>query len=162
MAEEGKSLRRNIALRKVIESFTQTAQKRSSSTSLDSPSAKNPESPIGSANSVCKTHAEQRLDFFCLDCHEPVCSHCILLASHKEHSYLPMEEAHKAISGRIGTNIERLGSWEKELLGQAEVLEKAEKQLAKNQRRLCCLYFYITLYLNLSPSLSFYKGWRNT
>lgn len=114
--------RRNLALTKVIDSF-----KKASFSSTPHTVDAHPEDQT-SANANCATHNE-RLDFFCTDCKEPVCSHCILLASHKGHSYVAVAEASKAVMGRITEKLSTLDQRAKNLNITIEKLDAAQEQL---------------------------------
>jgi hypothetical protein len=50
----------------------------------------------------CRVHTHQSIDFYCTQCHVPVCVHCKMVGHHSSgdaarHTLLPVMEAYKAV-----------------------------------------------------------------
>jgi hypothetical protein len=71
---------------------------------------------------LCYMHPEEKLSFYCLDCREPVCSHCLILGEHKGHQQSPIDKA-------FGTGRETLSAWAGELQRRIGSSEKLLDQL---------------------------------
>lgn len=60
------------------------------------------------AKMLCNEHAEEKLNFYCLDCQRPVCSHCLILGSHKGHQQQPIDQAYETGKGLLTQWVDRL------------------------------------------------------
>jgi len=66
---------------------------------------------------LCDDHPDEKLSFYCDDCQQPVCSHCLILGSHKGHNQQPIDQAYNTGKGS-------LAQWEERLSLHAETAEE--------------------------------------
>lgn len=71
---------------------------------------------------VCDEHPQEKLSFYCLDCRMPVCSHCLILGSHKSHQQKHIEEAYD-------TGKETLSAWVEKLQQRISDCEEIEDKI---------------------------------
>lgn len=76
---------------------------------------------------LCQVHKEEKVGFYCTDCSMAVCSHCILLGDHQDHSNMPIARAVQEQRDVLRSQVERLQTRKKgnQLLSQdLRVLEE--------------------------------------
>jgi len=89
------------------------------------------------ARMVCQEHSE-KLDFYCLDCRTPVCSHCLILGDHKNHQQTPLDQAYITGKDTLAAWAEKLHqriSSTEELLESFRVSEQDIQRNAESQRQ---------------------------
>lgn len=71
---------------------------------------------------LCDCHPEEKLNFYCLDCRRPVCSHCLILGDHKGHQQTPVDQAFE-------TGKETLSAWVDKLQQRITCTEEIQEQI---------------------------------
>eukprot|EP00928_Gymnodinium_smaydae_P021826 TRINITY_DN18543_c0_g1_i2.p1 TRINITY_DN18543_c0_g1~~TRINITY_DN18543_c0_g1_i2.p1 ORF type:complete len:361 (+),score=96.55 TRINITY_DN18543_c0_g1_i2:95-1177(+) len=71
---------------------------------------------------LCDVHVEEKLNFYCLDCRMPVCSHCLILGEHKGHQQTPIDQA-------FNTGRETLSAWLEKLSQRIAATEELVEKL---------------------------------
>ncbi|CAE8610286.1 unnamed protein product, partial [Polarella glacialis] len=80
---------------------------------------------------VCPEHSE-KLDFYCLDCRSPVCSHCLILGEHKGHQQTPLDQAYQTGKDTLGAWVEKMHSRVSSTEDLLESFRTAELELSSN------------------------------
>jgi len=86
---------------------------------------------------VCQEHSE-KLDFYCLDCRTPVCSHCLILGDHKNHQQTPLDQAYVTGKDTLAAWADKLHqriSATEELLESFRSSEQDIQRNAESQRQ---------------------------
>ena len=76
-------------------------------------------SPQRDQDRICLSH-KKRMDLFCLDCRERICTNCALFGNHKSHEIEEEEEVLKKINVRaekLLEILEKLESYDEETIG---------------------------------------------
>eukprot|EP00929_Paragymnodinium_shiwhaense_P095099 TRINITY_DN5605_c0_g1_i2.p1 TRINITY_DN5605_c0_g1~~TRINITY_DN5605_c0_g1_i2.p1 ORF type:complete len:469 (-),score=98.38 TRINITY_DN5605_c0_g1_i2:148-1554(-) len=81
---------------------------------------------------LCDNHPEEKLNFYCLDCRRPVCSHCLILGEHKGHQQTPIDQAFETGKETLSAWIEKLAQRLAQTDDLLEQLKTAEIELNTN------------------------------
>jgi len=85
---------------------------------------------------ICNEHSE-KLDFYCIDCRTPVCSHCLILGDHQKHQQTPLDQAYQTGKETLGAWAERMSqriTLTEELLESFRSAEQDIQRNAESQR----------------------------
>lgn len=88
---------------------------------------------------LCHAHADEKLNFYCLDCRTPVCSHCLILGEHKGHQQTPLESAFATGKETLGAWVEKVSqhiACSNDLFNSLRLAEMKVNQGAESQRNL--------------------------
>lgn len=87
----------------------------------------------------CDAHPEEKLNFYCLDCRMPVCSHCLILGEHQKHQQTQISDAFETGQTTLRAWDEKLCQRRSAVIELLEQLESAQVEvgtLAEQQRGL--------------------------
>jgi hypothetical protein len=87
----------------------------------------------------CDSHPDEKLNFYCLDCRRPVCSHCLILGEHKSHQQTPIDQAFETGKETLGAWVDKLNqrvASQVELIAQLRDAEHEVNNGAEAQRNI--------------------------
>lgn len=88
----------------------------------------------GVSEMMCTEHADEKLNFYCLDCCSVVCSRCILLGDHQDHQSTPISSACEDHREMLRSKLDRLAQREIGTVSLLEKLQAAELEVQKSAR----------------------------
>lgn len=89
------------------------------------------EKSVWSARMLCDDHAEEKLQFYCLDCRKPVCAHCLILGEHKGHQNTPIDQAAETGKDTLTAWVEKL---KQRMIAADELLDRLRSEEQEVQR----------------------------
>ncbi|KAJ8321299.1 hypothetical protein KUTeg_001157 [Tegillarca granosa] len=84
---------------------------------------------------LCSVHKEEKFQYFCATCDQPVCRDCVLL-SHKLHECMTIEDALKSRIGKIRVLMKEVEGCLKNHKADEEILNKQLKELRTEESQL--------------------------
>ncbi|KAJ8321325.1 hypothetical protein KUTeg_001183 [Tegillarca granosa] len=84
---------------------------------------------------LCSVHKEEKFQYFCATCDQPVCRDCVLL-SHKLHECMTVEDALKSRIGKIRVLMKEVEGCLKNHKADEEILNKQLKELRTEESQL--------------------------
>ena len=88
-------------------------------------------------SSMCASHPDQPLQYFCLDCETKcICAECVIHGIHKGHEVLAIKKAYPLLQSKISSLSVELRDRAAELCGLSQSWERKQREMLSFQEQL--------------------------
>lgn len=104
---------------------------------LPKTAAPNPVAGIHGVSSMCPSHPDEPLQYFCLDCEcKCICAECAIHGLHKGHEVLSVKKAYPLLQSKVASLNVELRERVTELNGVAQSWERKQREMLNTQEQM--------------------------